>query len=183
MTLAATARARRHALAPSPSIQLVAFRPRTDRLPASGGTVVVKCPACDRPLVVIEREGIEVDWCTAFDSGELELLAELAQRDFTLAFVDEGAPGGTRAEERRRCPRCRQRMDLRNLALQPPVPIDLCPAGHGIWFDRGELGTLLRALPENEPNTAAQAAVSFLGEMFQTDPPRVPDPEHAAGKE
>jgi Zn-finger nucleic acid-binding protein len=148
----------------------------------------VKCPACAKPLVVIEREGIEVDWCAAcggfwFDAGELELLAELAQRDFTLDFTEEDPASGGKPPERRRCPRCRQRMDVRNLALEPPVAIDLCPVGHGMWFDRGELGTLLRAMPANEPNTTAEVVVGFLGEVFQAETTQAPDPGGIADKE
>ena len=41
----------------------------------------MECPVCRIALVVVEREGIELDWCVTcrglwFDEGELELLAE-----------------------------------------------------------------------------------------------------------
>ncbi|MGH8161011.1 MAG: zf-TFIIB domain-containing protein, partial [Gammaproteobacteria bacterium] len=73
----------------------------------------MKCPVCKTSLVVVERESIEVDWCPTcrgiwFDVGELDILAakagkRIAPREFgTSAATDEA---------RRRCPRCRHKMD------------------------------------------------------------------------
>ena len=59
-------------------------------------STAMKCPACDTPLVVVEREEIELDWCAAcrglwFDEGELELLGEKAGR--VLDVEDLGRRG------------------------------------------------------------------------------------------
>ena len=53
----------------------------------------MRCPECRIPLVVVEREGIEIDWCLEcrgmwFDEGELELLGEKAGR--TVEVEDLG---------------------------------------------------------------------------------------------
>jgi uncharacterized protein len=125
------------------------------------------CPACRTPLIVVEREGIEVDCCPTcrgiwFDEGELELLGESAGVTMSPSslFAAGGRPG------RRRCPRCSVRMELLDAAeLQGrSVEVDRCPE-HGLWLDRGELGRILRG------QVAAQGAdesvlLDFLGETF-----------------
>lgn len=141
----------------------------------------MRCPACQEPLVVVEREGIEVDWCAAcggiwFDAGELELLAEVAQCRLELAFAEPPgtAPATPAAPSSRRCPRCTRRLEERPLALEPPIAIDFCPRGHGLWFDRGELGGLVRSLPRLAERTPAREVANFLGEVFRAETPGAP---------
>jgi len=142
----------------------------------------VICPACQTKLVVVEREGIELDWCLEcrglwFDAGELELLAERSGR--RLETDDVGRPGARPgAGKPRRCPRCRRRMRPALAGRSEPVTIDRC-ADHGLWFDRGELGSLMRQLG---PGAAIDESVilSFLGETFRAsgssiDPSPTPD--------
>jgi len=144
----------------------------------------VNCPACRKPLIVVERQGIEVDWCAGcggiwFDAGELELLAEAARREFTLDFAPNqtgAGPVSTSTGPSRDCPRCDKRMDVQRLAGEPPVEIDLCPRGHGVWLDRGELSALLRSMPETAGDPATKAMASFLGEVFRADAPADIDP-------
>ena len=55
----------------------------------------MNCPACKTTLVVVEREGIEIDWCLNcrglwFDEGELELLGEKAGRSLQVADLGPG---------------------------------------------------------------------------------------------
>lgn len=130
----------------------------------------MKCPACQAVLVVVEREEIEVDWCTQcrglwFDHGELELLVEKAGR--SLKTQDLGRRAGETVEKgRRRCPRCPRRME--RLVLQEgadsQVEIDRC-ADHGFWLDSGELGTIMNRL-ELESGTDEGLVLEFLGETF-----------------
>jgi len=147
----------------------------------------VKCPACQEPLIVIEREGIEVDWCAAcggiwFDAGELELLAEAAGRDFVLAFR-QTSPGRAGASRPRRCPRCAKRLEPRALAQEPPTELDLCPRGHGIWLDRGELGATLRGMQTAAGAPDAGCVAEFLGETFDAPVKRQPSPDPKARRE
>ncbi|MCB1172442.1 MAG: zf-TFIIB domain-containing protein [Leptospiraceae bacterium] len=44
---------------------------------------------------------------------------------------------------KRLCPRCRQALQPRHTALVDQLQIDICPAGHGAWYDQGELDRLL----------------------------------------
>lgn len=123
------------------------------------------CPACKHELVVVEREGIEVDWCTRchgvwFDAGELELLADKAGRHLEPGLI--GKPARGVSERRRRCPRCRRRMEKVTPGHDHGLLLDRCSA-HGLWFDAGELGSLMRGL---EKEAADAVVISFLGETF-----------------
>lgn len=125
----------------------------------------MKCPVCKAPLVVVERESIEVDWCTAchgvwFDAGELELLAGKAGK--TLEPGTLGCVTGKVGEARRRCPRCHRKMEKVTLAADDTLLLDRCPE-HGLWFDAGELAELMSHL---EGESGEAAVVGFLNETF-----------------
>ena len=106
----------------------------------------MNCPTCRKaPLIVLEHDSIEVDYCTEcrglwLDAGELELLLGPAPARVAL---DPGGPtkGATRGERPRRCPTCRRKMTKRS--TDSSVVVDRCPMGHGIWFDRGELEAVI----------------------------------------
>lgn len=126
------------------------------------------CPVCREPLVVAEREGIELDVCLSchglwFDAGELALLAARLGR--TLA-VTEGAPLESAAtpEKPRLCPRCDKAMEKVWLGGAPRVLLDRCP-GHGLWFDHGELGSLIGQLAAT-PGSHPEAVMKFMGETI-----------------
>lgn len=116
------------------------------------------CPACREDLVFLEVEGVELDLCLQchglwFDLEELEAL-----------FTRAGSPGGgraleqkllslprTKSPEKRKCPRCDRRLVIVEAAAKPvPVPIDLCPHEHGMWFDAHELEAVLAASQKND---------------------------------
>lgn len=96
-----------------------------------------------------------------FDSGEIELLAEKLALQAPLL----GGPFVESAERQRRCPRCDLRMKHVMIAELSEVTTEGCPANHGIWLDRGELGKLLSARRDDSTN-AGSAVVSFLGEVL-----------------
>jgi Zn-finger nucleic acid-binding protein len=132
-----------------------------------------RCPACREPLVAGEMEGLEIDYCAAcggtwLDAGELEQIAEragAAPDALSRALASAGRP---RLNERR-CPRCAK--PLREVAVEKPegvgpaVRIDRCPRGDGLWFDRGELKTLVARFDEGESGAVAR----FIGELFRHD--------------
>jgi uncharacterized protein len=130
---------------------------------------LVNCPLCREPLIVAEREGIELDWCPScrglwFDAGELELLAEKAGRVLpsgAVAAPDEKDPAGTA----RSCPRCDRKLETASLGSELKVTLDRCGAGHGLWFDHGELGSLMARLPVT-PGSHPEAVLRFLGEVL-----------------
>jgi Zn-finger nucleic acid-binding protein len=130
----------------------------------------MNCPVCHSALLVVEREGIELDWCLDcrglwFDEGELELLGEQAGR--SLETEDLGRrPGDRVGKGTRRCPRCRRKMERVSLESGPEgaVQVDRC-AEHGIWFDRGELGAIMSRRGPRK-TTDEGMMMEFLGETF-----------------
>ena len=133
----------------------------------------MKCPACHIPLIVVEHEGIEIDWCMEcrglwFDEGELELLGEKTGRQ--LEAEDMGRRRGDRVEHGdRKCPRCKKRMErlVLDLAGEETIEVDRCNA-HGFWLDRGELGGILRAR-QLKKGTDEGMMLQFLGETFDAN--------------
>lgn len=102
------------------------------------------CPACDKPMIALEVDRVEVDYCvrcegTWLDAGELEILLDgAANKDELLARMT-GEPQAT--ERPRACPICDERME--KVACGDRTVIDSCARNHGLWFDRGELNAII----------------------------------------
>jgi len=109
----------------------------------------MKCVACGQPMVVLEIDRIEIDYCldcggTWLDAGELGLLLE--NREKVKRVLAEAADRGKKAGRGLKCPICRKRMDEIQISQKPPVAVDRCPDGDGLWFDRGELNGVTEVL-------------------------------------
>jgi uncharacterized protein len=105
----------------------------------------MNCPRCKSSLIVVEYNGIEIDWCPAceglwFDRGEMELIATHLGRERSALEFDR--PAST-AERTLKCPLCRKPMDKRLLGEPEPVVADICHVCGGLWLDHGELDQLL----------------------------------------
>lgn len=105
----------------------------------------MNCPACKHPLIVLDAESVEVDYCVQckgvwLDAGELELIFE--DEGACRAFMERGVPASS-SEKPRKCPECDTRMKKEQVGGDRPIVYDHCPNGDGIWFDHGELGTVL----------------------------------------
>jgi len=103
----------------------------------------MNCPRCKKPLIILEFEKVEVDYCSAcrgiwLDSGELQLLLE-SPKSSPITFN----PDKTSGERSLKCPRCRKRMEKVRSQAAEGVLLDRCKNGHGLWFDSGELEALL----------------------------------------
>lgn len=101
----------------------------------------MKCPRCASPMIILELENVEIDYCPEcggiwLDAGELERLMGDNAEEVVKSFVLE-----KRSKEKAvRCPACHKKMKkivCRNTHL------DKCPSGHGIWFDEGELAEVI----------------------------------------
>ena len=136
------------------------------------------CPVCKSDMIDVEHADIELEYCVSchgvwFDAEELELLLG------SMGFDDHGlplpdilhAPEAPTGEKKRRCPIRGQKMKKMALGAKPEeLIIDVCPQGHGLWFDGGEIGHLLRQLAKKQPtigDKSGQRVVTFLGEVFQ----------------
>jgi Zn-finger nucleic acid-binding protein len=105
------------------------------------------CPVCKNAMIVLELAEVEVDYCTDcggiwLDAGELELLLGHSQQ--TKQLLDSFKTDSTCTEKRRKCPICLKKMQKVVVGPStPPVLIDKCTRGDGLWFDHGELQNIL----------------------------------------
>ena len=62
-------------------------------------------------------------------------------------------------------------MKKTTIGEHPGMLVDVCPQGHGLWFDGGELSQLLKHLAGKQPagQDSQQQIISFLGEAFKAE--------------
>ncbi len=128
------------------------------------------CPVCSIPLIVVERNEIELDYCISckgiwFDAGELALLSEALDLSVNIPNIMDYSVVDVK-EHVRKCPRCSKVMDKVQMENMTVV-LDRCPLGEGLWFDEGELGRLLDG-QKNQTSQGDKEIISFLGETFRS---------------
>ena len=126
----------------------------------------MNCPVCKYPLIVLELEQIEVDYCTScdgvwLDAGELELLLETDEERSKLINLFKEAE--TVKEKSYDCPICGKHMKKFEIGQQGKVIVDKCKKNHGIWFDKGELKKVVEFGSDNKQNKV----INLLTEMFE----------------
>jgi Zn-finger nucleic acid-binding protein len=135
------------------------------------------CPVCNVDMIVVEYHDIELDVCAKcrgvwFDAGELGLLLKTQGEAGADEFIEnmKNSPEVKTSEKKRKCPICSKKMDKKGTGRQPPVIIDVCGNGHGLWFDGGEVVELARQVCEDDvsPGGTDNPAVTFLEEFFGT---------------
>ncbi len=109
------------------------------------------CPVCKEPMIVLEYAEVEVDFCVEcsgvwLDEGELELLLGLEAAE--VARLIAGGGGLAASEAKRCCPACDKPMLKEVFGSEPPVVYDRCPHNHGLFFDKGELATVVEHAQE-----------------------------------
>ena len=117
-------------------------------------------------MVILEYEHVEVDYCVSchgvwLDAGELELL--FGDREQVAGFMTAGGEAPAGREKPRPCPLCRRKMAKRVTGGPDPVTYDQCARGDGLWFDRGELASVLK---HGSPAPGGAAVAGWLREMF-----------------
>ena len=132
------------------------------------------CPTCDSDMIVVEHEGLELDYCVNcygiwFDKGELDWLLEslgLEKAGSCLEGFIEAEEAITN-EQKRRCPLCRFKMKKVN--LETKVLVDICPLGEGVWFDGDEVRTLVKhlALKVTNNNEVQNNVLKFIGKVLK----------------
>lgn len=134
----------------------------------------MKCATCHDPMIVVEHENIELDYCSNcasvwFDSGEIELLLETMGLDATGLETLHLKEEAKSREDKHKCPVCDRRMKKVALGHEPVIIIDACPEGHGLWFDPGEVGELITHLAAGQAvgDDSQERVISFLGDVFK----------------
>ena len=125
----------------------------------------MNCPVCKTAMVILELQSIEIDYCPScegiwLDSGELELLLEdsVEKENLLKSFqTDEKS-----SEQKLKCPICRKKMDKILVGKDKSVLIDKCKNHHGLWFDKGELESIISMGSFDKSNKVLQ----LMKEMF-----------------
>ena len=132
------------------------------------------CQTCGGVLVAFELESVEIDRCvecggTWLDAGEIERISAMAGADpGPLSQSLTRAASG--AKSKRECPRCARALRQVRIGAgvntargaKPVIEIDRCPAGHGYWFDPGEMRQLIEMFDQGEEGAVAR----FFQDMF-----------------
>jgi len=139
----------------------------------------MKCPVCKISTTAVEYDKIELDYCSRchgiwFDRGELELLLDTLTRGATRELVNSlmQKPRQKAPEKSRKCPICRRVMRKIDIGSGREILIDICNAGHGLWFDGGESGAFIEQLKIDQPAATdpLYKALFFIRDTFNVDP-------------
>ena len=133
------------------------------------------CPVCRKDALIVEYNHIELDYCPScsgvwFDAGELELLLEAAGLEEYRRYLDGivNAPEAASSEKKRKCPICRHKMKKTYIDEAKKILVDICHVGDGIWFDGGEVSSLVKELVAKSPSRGtSQDVLTFVGDMFK----------------
>jgi hypothetical protein len=126
----------------------------------------MNCVTCNKPMVVLELQEVEIDHCLAcggiwLDAGEIELLVDSRPKaDGLLAQLGEGR---NRQPGKRKCPICLKKMEIIIIGPEDKVRIDHCRKNHGLWFDRGELETVLTIFDTDDHSAVHGLLKSIFG--------------------
>jgi Zn-finger nucleic acid-binding protein len=123
-------------------------------------------------MITLELADVEIDHCVEcegiwLDAGELELLMD----DPTKAehLLDSFRPGASVSERPRKCPICDRKMaKIAVGSSAPPLLIDKCRRGDGLWFDGGELKDILTRAQLDEQSRIQR----LLADMFGGQQPK-----------
>jgi Zn-finger nucleic acid-binding protein len=122
----------------------------------------MNCPACKNPMVILELNQVEIDYCTAckgiwLDNGELDLIfSNSDHKEIAKSFSVKNDFD----EIKRRCPICKKKMDKLEFE-NTSIVLDSCTNNHGLWFDNGELKAILKSAEEKN-----NKMIDLLKEIF-----------------
>jgi len=126
----------------------------------------MQCPVCKEPMVTLELNNVEIDYCFDcggiwLDRGELEEL--VPDKDYLKKILKTFKVKYFIKEKKRLCPICNKKMKKVLVGEEVKTLLDICPKKHGIWFDSGELYNIIslgKVDPENK-------ILSLLKKMFK----------------
>lgn len=126
----------------------------------------MNCAACKIPTIVLELEGVEIDYCTRckgvwLDTGELELL--LSEAENVQEILDSVTIVKTK-EKALSCPICHKHLDKVEYGADDKVLLDKCPNNDGIFFDKGELSDVI-SLGRSEEGRVVKLLKEIFGEV------------------
>jgi hypothetical protein len=122
----------------------------------------MNCPACKNPMVILELNQVEIDYCSEckgiwLDNGELDLIFSSSDRkEISKSFSIKNDFDVIK----RRCPNCKRKMDKVEFE-NTGIVIDKCTDDHGVWFDSGEFKSILKTAEEQNSRI-----IDMLKEIF-----------------
>ena len=126
----------------------------------------MNCPSCKNPMLVLEFEEVETDFCPKcegiwLDSGELELFLEDSSDKAEL--LNSFRKAKKNREKKIRCPICNKNMEKTLVSDDKDIVLDECKNGHGLWFDKGEILEVIKEGSVNKDNKI----ISVLEDMYK----------------
>lgn len=126
----------------------------------------MNCPVCKEAMVVLELDQVEIDYCTScqgiwLDAGELELL--LDDENERTKILETLHEDHEHPERQYKCPICTKKMVKVFVGDNKEILIDKCKKDHGLWFDKGELKTVIEFGSQEKENKI----INLLKDMFE----------------
>ena len=131
------------------------------------------CPVCDNAMITLELADVEIDYCTDcggiwLDAGELQMLLDNPPQAKEL--LDSFKIDHTSTEKPRKCPICLKKMHKVLVGrTAPPVLLDKCASGDGLWFDKGELQDILNKAQLDRDSKIQTLLADMFGETWNTN--------------
>jgi Zn-finger nucleic acid-binding protein len=125
------------------------------------------CPVCKNAMITLELADVEIDYCGDcqgiwLDAGELELL--LGEPEKAARLIDSFKVADDSIEKPKKCPICLKKMKKIIVGQStPPLLIDKCRKGDGLWFDKGELSDIFSRAKLDEDNKIQKLMVDIFG--------------------
>jgi Zn-finger nucleic acid-binding protein len=133
------------------------------------GSIIMDCPVCKSAMITMELAEAEVDYCTGckgvwLDAGELEML--LDDDGKAKMLIDSFSKDTTTTEKPKQCPICDKKMEKIIVGHEKPMLlIDRCSKGDGLWFDSGELNSIIARAKLDEHNKITQLLADMFGKL------------------
>jgi len=130
------------------------------------------CPVCKNAMITLELADVEIDYCTDcggiwLDAGELEQL--LGNPQHAEKLLDSFKISSDSTEKVKKCPICLKKMQKIVVGLStPPLLIDKCRKGDGLWFDKGELQDILSRAQLDKDSKIQKLLADMFGEKQNT---------------
>jgi Zn-finger nucleic acid-binding protein len=122
-------------------------------------------------MITMELQDVEIDFCTGckgiwLDKGELEML--LGNGGKSNELIRSFTTSHQSNEIQRKCPICDKKMEKITAGSgEDEVLLDRCVKGDGLWFDGGELNTIIQQAKLDEGNKIIHVLANMFGQKIQ----------------
>jgi len=154
--------------------EVVGSNPYRDAVPTTSRAVLGACPRCSVPLAQIDYAETPLDECPScggvfVDAWILDRLVVARGARISLALA---LPVRMLHREREvrylKCPRCAAQMNRKIFGRSSGVVVDVCKED-GIWFDSGELASVLVFIESGGLQRAQQREIEERDEQLRRD--------------